>query len=206
MQKFMVATSILQDYDKENRKEGIRDMQLENGRPNPPEGREEKELRVYDMLDSLGVEYQRIDHEAAFTMEACEEIDKALDAMICKNLFLCNRQKTNYYLLLIPGDKVFKTKELSKQIGSARLSFGSPEAMEEMLGVTPGSATIMGLMNDPEHKVQLLVDEDVLKEEYFGCHPCVNTSSLRLKTADVFGKVLEHFGHEMVKVHLVGEE
>ncbi len=181
-------------------------MQLENGRPKTPEGREEKELRVYDMLDSLGVEYQRIDHEAAFTMEACEEIDKALDAMICKNLFLCNRQKTNYYLLLIPGDKVFKTKELSKQIGSARLSFGSPEAMEEMLGVTPGSATIMGLMNDPEHKVQLLVDEDVLKEEYFGCHPCVNTSSLRLKTADVFGKVLEHFGHEMVKVHLVGEE
>lgn len=181
-------------------------MTLENGRPQTSEGREEKELRVYDMLDSLGVEYQRIDHEAAFTMEACEEIDKALDAMICKNLFLCNRQKTNYYLLLIPGDKVFKTKELSKQIGSARLSFGSPEAMEEMLGVTPGSATIMGLMNDPEYKVQLLVDEDVLKEEYFGCHPCVNTSSLRLKTADVFGKVLEHFGHNMVKVHLVGEE
>ena len=182
------------------------ELKLENGRPETNEGREEKEIRVYDMLDELGVSYQRVDHEAAFTMEACEEIDKVLQAMTCKNLFLCNRQKTNYYLLMIPGDKVFKTKELSKQIGSARLSFGSPEAMEEMLGVTPGSATIMGLMNDPEHKVQLLVDEDVLKEEEFGCHPCVNTSSLRLKTADVFGKVLEHFGHEMVKVHLMGEE
>ena len=182
------------------------ELKLENGRPETNEGREEKEIRVYDMLDELGVGYQRVDHEAAFTMEACEEIDKVLQAPTCKNLFLCNRQKTKYYLLLIPGDKVFKTKELSKQIGSARLSFGSPEAMEEMLGVTPGSATIMGLMNDPEHKVQLLVDEDVLKEEEFGCHPCVNTSSLRLKTADVFGKVLEHFGHEMVKVHLVGEE
>ena len=182
------------------------ELKLENGRPETNEGREEKEIRVYDMLDELGVSYQRVDHEAAFTMEACEEIDKVLQAMTCKNLFLCNRQKTNYYLLMIPGHKVFKTKELSKQIGSARLSFGSPEAMEEMLGVTPGSATIMGLMNDPEHKVQLLVDEDVLKEEEFGCHPCVNTSSLRLKTADVFGKVLEHFGHEMVKVHLVGEE
>ena len=182
------------------------ELKLENGRPETNEGREEKEIRVYDMLDELGVSYQRVDHEAAFTMEACEEIDKVLQAMTCKNLFLCNRQKTKYYLLMIPGDKVFKTKELSKQIGSARLSFGSPEAMEEMLGVTPGSATIMGLMNDPEHKVQLLVDEDVLKEEEFGCHPCVNTSSLRLKTADVFGKVLEHFGHEMVKVHLVGEE
>ena len=182
------------------------ELKLENKRPETNEEREEKEIRVDDMLDELGVGYQRVDHEAAFTMEACEEIDKVLQAPTCKNLFLCNRQKTKYYLLLIPGDKVFKTKELSKQIGSARLSFGSPEAMEEMLGVTPGSATIMGLMNDPEHKVQLLVDEDVLKEEEFGCHPCVNTSSLRLKTADVFGKVLEHFGHEMVKVHLVGEE
>lgn len=182
------------------------ELKLENKRPETNEEREEKEIRVYDMLDQLGVGYQRVDHEAAFTMEACEKIDKVLQAPTCKNLFLCNRQKTKYYLLLIPGDKVFKTKELSKQIGSARLSFGSPEAMEEMLGVTPGSATIMGLMNDPEHKVQLLVDEDVLKEEEFGCHPCVNTSSLRLKTADVFGKVLEHFGHEMVKVHLVGEE
>ncbi len=182
------------------------ELKLENGRPETNEGRLEKEIRVYDMLDKLGVTYQRVDHEAAFTMEACEEIDKTLQAMTCKNLFLCNRQKTNYYLLLIPGDKVFKTKELSKQIGSARLSFGSPEAMEEMLGVTPGSATIMGLMNDPEHKVQLLVDEDVLQAEYFGCHPCVNTSSLRLKTEDVFGKVLEHLGHEMVKVQLVGEE
>ena len=182
------------------------ELKLENGRPETNEGRLEKEIRVYDMLDKLGVTYQRVDHEAAFTMEACEEIDKTLQAMTCKNLFLCNRQKTNYYLLLIPGDKVFKTKELSKQIGSARLSFGSPEAMEEMLGVTPGSATIMGLMNDPEHKVQLLVDEEVLQAEYFGCHPCVNTSSLRLKTEDVFGKVLEHLGHEMVKVQLVGEE
>ena len=182
------------------------ELKLENGRPETNEGRAEKEIRVYDMLDELGVSYQRVDHEAAFTMEACEEIDKTLQAMTCKNLFLCNRQKTNYYLLLIPGDKVFKTKELSKQIGSARLSFGSPEAMEEMLGVTPGSATIMALMNDPEHKVQLLVDEEVLQAEYFGCHPCVNTSSLRLKTSDVFGKVLEHLGHEMVKVQLVGEE
>ena len=182
------------------------ELKLENGRPETNEGRMEKEIRVYDLLDELGVSYQRVDHEAAFTMEACEEIDKTLQAMTCKNLFLCNRQKTNYYLLLIPGDKVFKTKELSKQIGSARLSFGSPEAMEEMLGVTPGSATIMGLMNDPGHKVQLLVDEDVLRAEYFGCHPCVNTSSLRLKTADVFDIVLKHFGHEMVKVQLVGEE
>lgn len=105
-------------------------MELVKGRPEHIEGRLKKEIRTYDLLDSLGVSYERIDHEAAFTMEACEEIDRTLDCMICKNLFLCNRQKTNFYLLMIPGDKVFKTKELSHQIGSARLSFASPEDME----------------------------------------------------------------------------
>ena len=183
-------------------------MELQKGRPENTDGRLDKEIRVYDFLDKLGIQYQRIDHEAAMTMEACEEIDRALgdNTTICKNLFLCNRQKTNYYLLMIPGDKVFKTKELSHQIGSARLSFGTPEAMEEMLDVTPGSATIMGLMNDSDNKVQLLVDEDVLKGEYLGCHPCVNTSSLRLKTADVFGPVLTAMHHTMITVKLTGEE
>ena len=180
-------------------------MKLENGRPENCENRLEKEVKVYDLLDSLGISYQRIDHEAAYTMEASEAIERVLEATICKNLFLCNCQKTNYYLLMIPGDKVFKTKELSHQIGSARLSFGTPEAMEEMLDVTPGSATIMGLMNDSDQKVQLLVDEDVLKGEYLGCHPCVNTSSLRLKTADVFGPVLTAMHHTMITVKLTGE-
>lgn len=180
-------------------------MKLENGRPLSCEGRLEKEIKVYDLLDSLGVLYQRIDHEAAYTMEACEEIDQVLEATICKNLFLCNRQKTNYYLLMIPGGKVFKTKELSHQIGSARLSFGTPEAMEKLLDVTPGSATVLSLMNDSEQKVQLLVDEDVLKGEYLGCHPCVNTSSLRLKTADIFGPILAAMHHNMIKVKLTGE-
>ena len=181
-------------------------MQLQNGRPTDTTGRLDKEIRTYDFLDKLGIEYQRIDHEAAFTMEVCEEIDKTLGATICKNLFLCNRQKTDFYLLMIPGDKIFKTKELSHQIGSARLSFASPQDMEKYLDITPGSVSVMGLMNDHDNAVRLLVDEDVLQAEYFGCHPCVNTSSLRLKTSDVFGKVLEHFGHEMVKVQLVGEE
>ena len=180
-------------------------MKLENGRPENCENRLEKEVKVYDLLDSLGISYQRIDHEAAYTMEACEAIDRVLEATICKNLFLCNRQKTNYYLLMIPGDKVFKTKELSHQIGSARLSFGTPEAMEEMLDVTPGSATIMGLMNDSDQKVQLLVDEDVLKGKWVGCHPCINTSSLRIKTKDMFGPVIKAMHHDMTVVKLTGE-
>ena len=170
-------------------------MELVKGRPATNEGRLEKEIRCYDLLDSLGVEYQRIDHEAAMTMEACTEIDKVLDATICKNLLLCNRQCTAFYLLMIPGDKQFKTSVLSKEIGSSRLSFAKPEYMLEYLDITPGSVSVLGLMNDHDHHVQLLMDEDVLKGEYFGCHPCINTSSLRIKTADLMEKIIPAMDH-----------
>ena len=170
-------------------------MELVNGRPATNEGRLDKEIRCYDLLDSLGVEYQRIDHEAAMTMEACVEIDKVLDATICKNLLLCNRQNTAFYLLMIPGDKVFKTSVLSKEIGSSRLSFAKPEYMEEYLDITPGSVSVLGLMNDHDRHVQLLMDEDVLKGEYFGCHPCINTSSLRIRTADLMEVILPAVNH-----------
>ena len=161
-----------------------------------------KEIRVYDLLDGLGIYYQRIDHEAAMTMEACAAIDEALDAVICKNLLLCNRQCTDFYLLMIPGDKVFKTSVLSKKIGSSRLSFASPEYMERYLDITPGSLSVLGLMNDRENKVQLLIDADVLKGEYFGCHPCINTSSLRLRIRDLMDKILPAVGHEPKIVEL----
>ncbi len=180
-------------------------MELYKGRPQNIEGRLDREVRVYDLLDSLGIEYLRTDHGNADTMEACNEIDKVLDVLICKNLFLCNRQKTKFYLLMMPGDKPFKTKELSSQINSARLSFASAEAMEEYLDIQPGSVSVMGLMNDKENAVNLLVDEDVLKGEYVGCHPCVNTSSLKIKTTDVFDRFLKAVGHTATVVHLTGE-
>ena len=184
-------------------------MKLVDGRPESTEGRLDKEIRVYDFLDSLGVNYQRVDHEAAMTMEACEEIDRTLSegvdsgVAICKNLFLCNRQETDFYLLLMPGDKPFKTKYLSAQIGSSRLSFAKPEYMERYLDITPGSVSVMGLMNDKDNKVRLLIDEDVLQQEYFACHPCINTSSLRFRTADLVEKVIPAFGHEPVIVILM---
>ena len=183
-------------------------MELVNGRPENTEGRLEKEIRVYDFLDSLGINYQRIDHEAAMTMEACEEIDRTLSegeensVSICKNLFLCNRQETEFYLLLIPGDKPFKTKYLSAQIGSSRLSFAKPEYMEKYLDITPGSVSVLGLMNDHEKKVRLLIDEDVLKDEYFGCHPCINTSSLKIRMEDLTEKIIPAMGHEPTTVRL----
>ncbi len=180
-------------------------MKLVKGRPQDAGKREEKEMRVYDLLDDLGIEYERVDHEAAMTMEACEEIDRVLQADICKNLFLCNRQKTEFYLLMILGDKKFKTKDITKQIGSARLSFGGPAEMERYLDITPGSVSVLGLMNDTENHVRLLVDEDLLKGEYFGCHPCVNTSSLRVRTRDILGPFLKAVHHDMTVVKLPGE-
>lgn len=177
-------------------------MELQNGRPESTEGRLEKEIRVYDFLDALGVGYQRVDHEAAMTMDVCDEIDRALQAVICKNLFLCNRQETDFYLLMIPGSKKFKTKDLSAQIHSARLSFAKEEYMEEFLDITPGSVSVMGLMNDKEKRVKLLMDEDVVNSMYIGCHPCINTSSLRIKTEDMMKKILPAMGHEPQIVHL----
>ncbi len=170
-------------------------MELVSGRPADCCARLEKERRVYDLLDKLGVPYQRIDHEAAMTMEACAAIDAVLDATICKNLLLCNRQNTEFYLLLMPGDKPFKTKTLSHQIGSSRLSFAGAEYMEQFLDITPGSLSILGLMNDTDNRVQLLIDEDVLKGAFFGCHPCINTSSLRLSTKDLTERIIPALGH-----------
>ena len=179
-------------------------MELQKGRPENTDNRLDKEIRVYDFLDKLGIQYQRIDHEAAMTMEACEEIDRALgdNTTICKNLFLCNRQETDFYLLLMPGDKPFKTKDLSAQIHSARLSFAKPEYMEKYLDITPGSVSVLGLMNDSEKKVQLLIDEDVMKEPYFGCHPCINTTSLKFTTEDLMQKIIPALEHEPVTVTL----
>ncbi len=181
-------------------------MELYDGRPDSTDGRLPRELRTYDFLDSLGIEYKRTDHEPANNMEACNEIDAVLGVLICKNLFLCNRQKTSFYLLMMPGNKKFKTKELSTQINSARLSFAEPEDMLKYLDIEPGAVSIMGLMNDKEHAVQLLIDEDVLKGEELGCHPCVCTSSLKMKTEDVIEKFLPATGHDYKTVHLVGED
>ncbi len=181
-------------------------MELYNGRPKDCSGRLDKEIRVYDLLDSLGIKFCRIDHSPAGKMEACSEIDKALGVVICKNLFLCNRQKTRFYLLMMPADKPYRTRTFSKLAGSSRLSFGPPEEMEQFLDVTPGSVSILGLMNDKENNVKLYIDRDVLKGEYIGCHPCINTSSLRMKTSDIIEKFLPAVGHEPTEVVLPYED
>ena len=177
-------------------------MQLYNGRPADLSGRLDKEKRVYDLLDERGIEYARVDHPAAETMEACEEIEKVLGVEICKNLFLCNRQKTDFYLLMMPGSKPFKTKDITKQLGCARLSFAGAEFMQEFLDITPGSVSVLGLMNDKENRVRLVIDKDILDGEYIGCHPCINTSSLSIKTQNIINKFLPAVTHEPTIVEM----
>ena len=176
-------------------------MILEQGRPVNCADRLPKEVRVYDLLDKLNISYHRIDHEEANTMEICQALEATLGAEICKNLLLCNRQCTDFYMLLMPGNKPFKTKDLSKQIGSSRLSFAGGEYMEQFLDITPGSLSVLGLMNDKDHRVQLLIDADVLKHEAIGCHPCVNTSSLKLKREDLL-RFVSSAGHEPTYIDL----
>ena len=179
-----------------------KDLVLIKGRPENESDRLDKEIRVYDLLDSLGIEYERVDHDTADTMEECQRIDEALGATICKNLFLCNAARKKFYLLMIVGDKKFVTKDISAQIGSSRLSFAPSEYMEEFLDITPGSVSVLGLMNDKEQKVQLVIDEDLLEGEYIGCHPCINTSSLKLKTKDLIDVIIPAMNHDIRYVKL----
>lgn len=167
-----------------------------HGRPENCEGRCQQELATYDLLDGLGVEYEYTDHPPADTMEVCQQRAAALDVRICKNLFLCNRQETVFYLLAMPADKVFKTSIVSKQLGVARLHFADEGNMTRLLNLHPGSVSVMGLMYDREGSVRLLMDRDLVKQEDFACHPCVNTSSVKFKTAELFDKVLPALDHE----------
>ena len=175
-------------------------MRRTAGRPADADRRTPREQRVYELLDRLGIAYEYVDHPPAMTMEDCLEIDRILDAVICKNLFLCNRQQTQFYLLMLREDKRFRTAEVSKEIGSARLSFGPKEYMERFLDLSPGSVSELGLMNDSGSRVQLLMDEDILRGEFFGCHPCVNTTSLRLRVSDLTDRILKEIGHELMLI------
>ena len=182
------------------------DMERYKGRPLEQGGRLQKEIACYDLLDQLGISYFRVDHEHADTIEACHAVETVLQSAICKNLFLCNRQKTNFYLLLMEGEKVFKTKELSKQLGVARLSFADAEDLQRLLNITPGSVSILGLMNDTQGQVQLLMDRPIYESKTVGCHPCINTSSLCIETKDLLEKFLPHVRHTPIVVDLPTEE
>lgn len=177
-------------------------LTLYHGRPENAGERLEKERAVYNLLDSMKIEYDRVDHEAVATIEACADVDLSLGMEICKNLFLCNRQKTEFYLLAMPGNKKFQTKVFSQAVGSSRLSFAPEELMLELMNLTPGSVSVLGLMNDHDNRVKLYIDRELVTEEYFGCHPCINTSTIKFRTADLLEKVLPAVKHEYTVVDL----
>lgn len=160
------------------------------------EQEEQKKEKSYNLLQQLGVFYTLVEHDYADTIEKCHSVEKKLGCPICKNLLLTNRQKTELYLLLMPGDKPFKTKQLSNQIGSSRLSFATPEQMLQYLNITPGSVSVLGLMYDRENSVKLLIDRELLENEYIGCHPCVNDATLKLRTDDVLHVLLPALQHD----------
>lgn len=184
------------------------ELTVYNGRPENCDERLPREVRVYDFLDSIGIEYQRTDHmgNRAFTMKDCKTIDATLGTVLCKNLFLSTANQKNYFLLLMPGDKPFKTKHITSQTKTGRLSFAGADKMLEYLDIEPGAVSIMGLMNDHDKHVKLLVDKDLIDNEYLACHPCVNTSSIRLRTEDALGAYLKATGHEYQIVELPWEE
>ena len=168
----------------------------------PKENSSDKENKCYDALEKLEIPYKRVSHESVGTIEGCKEIEEVLGTSIVKNLFLCNAQKTDFYLVCMPGDKPFKTKLLSPQLNCSRLSFAPPEFMEELINSTPGSASILGLLFDEGLKVRLVIDKDLLKSEFFGCHPCDNTTSLKIKTQDIINKFLPFVNHTPTYVEL----
>lgn len=182
------------------------DETLYHGRPASAANRLDKEMACYDLLDRLEIPYARADHSHADTIEMCHAVEQVLGEKICKNLFLCNRQKTSFYLLMLDGDKVFKTKDLSKQLGVARLSFAGPEEMERFLNVTPGSVTVLGLMNDRENHVQLVIDKSVADAQRISCHPCINTSTIWFTMEDLLQKFLPAVGHTPIFVDLPDPE
>lgn len=171
-------------------------------RPDLNAERSMNEVKVYDFLDKAGIKYMRADHEAVFNMESCLEIEEAMNCKICKNLFLCNRQKTKFYFLIMPGYKKLDVKALSEQTGFSRLSFANAEDLKKYLDIEPGSASVLCLINDIGNYVRLLADREVLAQDFMCCHPCVNTSTIKIKTEDIIKKLLKKTGHDITVVNL----
>lgn len=163
---------------------------------------EDLKNNIYDTLNELNIPFQKIDNEAITSMEECEDVENALGVEIRKSIFLCNRTKSEFYLLVMPSKKRFNTKMFSEKVVCSRTSFASTEHLKSVLGLTPGSITIMGLVNDRSHTVQLVIDSEIVNEEWFGCNAGLNTSHIKLKTRDLLDIFLKHTGHKPIVVKL----
>lgn len=172
----------------------------------PSDERSETEKKVFALLEEKGVPFERVDNDSISTMEECEEVGKVLGTEICKSILACTRNKSEYYLIILPGDKRFVSKFASKDIGASRLSFASAEDMEELLGTTPGNASPLAVVNDTEGRVRLVIDKELADEEYIACNTGANTTHIKLRTSDVIGNILPAAGHEPMIVYIREEE
>lgn len=154
-----------------------------------------KKQKVYDFLDTLGIEYKNFDHEPLMSISQADELDKKMGVSIAKNLFLSTKHSTEFYLLLMQGDKKFNTGKVSKQVQVPRMTFGNDEKLLMYLDITPGSVSPLGLINDNDNNVNFLIDGDLLKEEYVAVHPNLNTSTVVLRVTDLLEKILPATNH-----------
>lgn len=165
-------------------------------------GHNETQDRAFALLEELNIPFECVENEVVETMEECKELDEALGTEIRKSLLIRNQKKTRYYLVVMPAAKRCNMGDLSWKLGEGKLSFASEQAMMDLLGAHPGSASIMGIINDTEDAVQVVFDQSVTKEEWFGCNTGINTAHLKLKTEDVLKKILPALHHKPMIVSL----
>lgn len=175
-------------------------MQLIKGRPANYKNRLEKEQKIYELLDKLEIEYFYVDHEPFMTMEDSRVVDDLLESTVCKNIFLCDKKRKNFFLLMMPGYKRLDTKDLSKKLECSSLSFAKEEKLLEFLNSTSGSVSMLGLMNDINKNVQLAIDNEILYGEYIGLHPCINTTSLKIRIDQLLNVFLKEIEHDYIVV------
>jgi len=150
---------------------------------------------VYTTLQDLQVPFERVDTDEAITMEDCILINEKLHVQIVKTLFLCNRQQTNFYLFVTTADKPFVTKDFSSAVGIPRVSFASVELLNNLLGTPVGGATIFGTLLDKENKVQVLIDKDVLNEEWYGCSDGTPRGYMKISRDWILNDFLQYTQH-----------
>jgi Ala-tRNA(Pro) deacylase len=149
---------------------------------------------IYAFLDSKGIRYQRYDHPAVFTVEEANRLVPDMPAAHTKNLFLRDEKGRRHFLIVVAANKKVDLRQLSGVLKSSKLSFGSPDRLGKHLGVEPGAVTVLAVVNDADHKVEVFIDRDLWRADALRCHPLVNTATLSVPREGI-ERLLEATGH-----------
>jgi len=172
----------------------------------PKEFENETQRMIYEALEELKIPFDRVENDFMISMEDCEAVNKKMNTRMAKNLFLCNRQKTEFYLFITKDNKHFNTKIFSKAMGISRVSFAPEETLTEYLGTKIGATTIFSLVYDKDCKVHLVIDKDVLEEKFHACNDGTNNAHIKITTKDLMEKYLKYTKHEPVIIEFKEEE